>query len=234
MYTPTAIAGVLSLVLFLGGPALAYLRVLPPLAGFGMLALGGLIGLIATGIALSVLITSGTTIWLGFLGVPPALFVLYGILLGMSVPRINDISTDLDDPPAFDKAHSFPGNGGRDLSFPADNAAIIRNRYPTIMPLAVAVPADEAFATARRLAESSEPFQQVHVDSDTRTIEAFVQTPAFRFHDDVVIRVRPIERGARIDMRSKSRDGQSDFGVNAKRIDAFFDLLRAELKELEP
>jgi uncharacterized protein (DUF1499 family) len=234
MHMATTALGLVSLLLFAGGPLLAYLRVLPPLIGFGLLALGGLVGLVATAAVLSTVAMGNPTPWLGLLGLPAALFILYGVLLGMSVPRINDISTDLEDPPAFDKAHSFPGNGGRDLSFPESYAPIIRQRYPALKPLAVNTPANETFDTVRRIAESWGPLQQVHVDPDTRTIEAFVETNAFRFHDDVIIRVRPLEQGARIDMRSKSRDGQSDFGVNAKRIEAFLDLVRSELKERTP
>jgi uncharacterized protein (DUF1499 family) len=232
MPTAASILGIASIALFVGGPALAHFRILPPLAGFGILALGGLLGLIATGHTLSVFLTSGTPPWAGVLGLPAALFIIYGVILGMSVPRINDISTDLDDPPAFAKAHSFPGNGGRDLGFPAGNAALIRSRYPTVKPLAVGAPADETFETLCRRAESWGPLRQIHIDPDTRTVEAFVETTLFRFHDDIIIRVRPVEHGTRIDMRSKSRDGQGDFGANAKRIQAFFDYLRTEMKEL--
>jgi uncharacterized protein (DUF1499 family) len=230
----TTLLGVLSLALFVGGPLLAHLRVLPPLVGFGLLALGGLVGFIAAAATVGAMVTSGQAPWLGLLGLPAALVILYGVIMGMSVPRINDITTDLEDPPAFDAAHSFPGNGGRDLSFPESNAPIIRERYNSLTHLAVQTPADETFETVRRIAESWGPLQQIHVDPDTRTIEAFVETAVFRFHDDVIIRVRPLEQGARIDMRSKSRDGQSDFGVNARRIEAFMDRVRSELKERTP
>lgn len=234
MHTIGSVLGVLSMLMFVGGPLLAYLRVLPPLAGFGLMALGGLVGFLAATAAITGVISASSGPSLGFLGLPPALFMIYGIILGMSVPRINDISTDLEDPPAFDKAHSFPGNAGRDLSFPEDFAPQIESRYPTVQPLAVGKPADETFEAVKRVAESWPPLQQMHVDADTRTIEGFVETRMFRFHDDVVIRVRPLDAGSRIDMRSKSRDGQGDFGANAKRIGAFFDLLRGEMKEIQP
>jgi uncharacterized protein (DUF1499 family) len=48
----------------------------------------------------------------------------------------------------------------------------------------------------------------------------------FHFKDDFVIEVRPSDGGgSRIEMRSKSRDGISDFGANARRIRAFFAML---------
>ena len=41
------------------------------------------------------------------------------------------------------------------------------------------------------------------------------------------IRIRPDGGGSRIDIRSKSRDGESDLGVNAKRIREFISKLKA-------
>ena len=43
----------------------------------------------------------------------------------------------------------------------------------------------------------------------------------FRFVDDMTVRVRAVDAGAKVDVRSRSRDGKSDLGVNAKRIRAF-------------
>jgi uncharacterized protein (DUF1499 family) len=48
----------------------------------------------------------------------------------------------------------------------------------------------------------------------------------FRFVDDVLVRVRPADGGgALVDVRSKSRDGRGDLGVNAARIRAFAEKL---------
>ena len=52
-------------------------------------------------------------------------------------------------------------------------------------------------------------------------------TPLMRFRDDVVIRITPAPGGSRIDMRSVSRFGQSDIGVNAGRIREFLKDLAA-------
>jgi uncharacterized protein (DUF1499 family) len=48
-----------------------------------------------------------------------------------------------------------------------------------------------------------------------------------RFKDDVVIRIAPQGSGSRIDVRSKSRIGRSDFGANAKRIREYVRMLTA-------
>ena len=55
------------------------------------------------------------------------------------------------------------------------------------------------------------------------------QTRWFRFTDDVVIRVVGDGAGSRIDMRCTSRQGRSDYGVNAARIRAYMGALRKRI-----
>ena len=66
------------------------------------------------------------------------------------------------------------------------------------------------------------------VDSDPASgrIEANETSRWFRFVDDVVIRVTADGSGSRIDIRSVSRQGRSDFGVNARRIRAYIESLK--------
>jgi uncharacterized protein (DUF1499 family) len=53
-------------------------------------------------------------------------------------------------------------------------------------------------------------------------IEATARTPIFGFRDDVVIRITQVENNqVRVDMRSCSRVGSGDYGVNAERIESF-------------
>jgi uncharacterized protein (DUF1499 family) len=54
-------------------------------------------------------------------------------------------------------------------------------------------------------------------------IEAIARTPIMGFRDDVVVRIRPTREGAKIDIRSASRFGSSDFGTNAARVLALID-----------
>ena len=58
-------------------------------------------------------------------------------------------------------------------------------------------------------------------------IEATATTPWIGFKDDVVIRVVGAGTETRVDLRSKSRVGRGDAGMNAKRIRAFRDRLMA-------
>jgi uncharacterized protein (DUF1499 family) len=52
-----------------------------------------------------------------------------------------------------------------------------------------------------------------------------VETAFFKFKDDVIVRLTPVDGGTQVDMRSASRVGQSDLGANAARIEDFFDAL---------
>jgi uncharacterized protein (DUF1499 family) len=61
----------------------------------------------------------------------------------------------------------------------------------------------------------------VAADPTNGRIEATATTFWFGFKDDVVVRVTPVDRGSRIDVRSVSRVGRSDVGTNAKRITAY-------------
>ena len=58
-------------------------------------------------------------------------------------------------------------------------------------------------------------------------IEAVATSAWFGFRDDIVIRIRPDGGGSKVDIRSKSRDGESDLGVNARRIREFIAKLKA-------
>jgi uncharacterized protein (DUF1499 family) len=49
------------------------------------------------------------------------------------------------------------------------------------------------------------------------------------FIDDIVVRVAPTNSGSRIDLRSSSRYGRSDFGVNVERIPDYLTELRQPL-----
>ena len=61
-------------------------------------------------------------------------------------------------------------------------------------------------------------------------IEATDKSLLFGFEDDVVLRIVPGADGTtKVDMRSKSRVGRSDLGINAGRIREFGAALRRKL-----
>jgi len=132
-------------------------------------------------------------------------------------PPIHDISTDLDDPPAFEAIAKLRTKAAYDG--PAA-ATAQRRAYPEVQPIVLTVPPAEAF---RRAAQASADMGWALVAEDEAAgrIEATATTFLVGYKDDIVIRVRAAEGGSRVDIRSKSRVGEGDFGANAARIRAF-------------
>ncbi len=140
-----------------------------------------------------------------------------------SLPRINDISTDLQDPPAF---VSDSGRPCADVSYPSAFKDKVAKSYSDLQPEPLAMSPGDAFAKAVRIAGDMDGWEVVHTDAEALQLEAVATTPLLRFKDDICIRVKPDGDGARVDMRSRSRLGKHDFGANADRIRAYFARLR--------
>lgn len=138
-----------------------------------------------------------------------------------SVPPIHDITTDVDDPPAFEAVVPLRADAPNPIAYAgAETAALQRQAYPDIQTRRLAVPAAEAFAAAERAARDLGWTIVASVPAEGR-LEASDTTFWFRFTDDIVVRVRPEGSGSLVDVRSKSRVGRSDVGTNASRIRRF-------------
>jgi hypothetical protein len=161
------------------------------------------------------------------------------ILTARSVPAIHDAATNLDDLPQFrvlnlrsDNLDRIPDQGKAELKALSPEErwkALHRQAYGDLLPLRIAAPPAEVLARARGLAEDK-GWAVAAVDPASGTLEATATTLFFRFKDDVVVRVRPDPRqagGSIVDMRSVSRVGVSDLGVNARRIRGFLRDLKA-------
>lgn len=72
----------------------------------------------------------------------------------------------------------------------------------------------------------------VDVNPAQGRLEATATTFWFGFKDDLVVRVRAEGDQAIIDLRSVSRVGQSDLGVNAERIETFLNLFTEKANAL--
>jgi uncharacterized protein (DUF1499 family) len=145
-----------------------------------------------------------------------------------TVPPIHDITTDTDNPPAFVAALTLRPAGANTVAYEgADLAAKQKAAYPDIAPVKLGQPPAEAFRRSLDAAKAMPGWTVVDSDPATGRIEANETSRWFRFTDDVVIRVAADDAGSRIDMRSVSRVGRSDFGVNAGRIRAYMAALNA-------
>ena len=143
---------------------------------------------------------------------------------GAGVPMIHDITTDLEDPPIFVEVPRKRMSSDNSLDIDAEVLAAQKAYYtdigPTMLPMAKA----EAFELVREAVEASG--WKVHAQkANLGYIEATASTPFFGFRDDVVIRVTEQAGTVRVDMRSASRVGLSDLGVNAGRIRDFMEMI---------
>ncbi len=149
------------------------------------------------------------------------------IMAALSVPPIHDITTDTDNPPVFVDVLPHRANAPNSAEYAGETlAAIQKAAYPGIAPLILAVPSSEAFTRAQKLVEAR-GWTLVAAKADEGRIEATSETKNMHFRDDVVIRITAEGEASKIDMRSVSRIGQSDLGVNARRIQDFLQDLSA-------
>src|SRR5690348_14524115 len=147
--------------------------------------------------------------------------------LRQTLPPIHDITTDPDNPPTF--VAIVPLRQGDGINSVAYEGAKIsdqqRRAYPDILPLTVGLQPDAAFARALETAQHM-GWTIVASDKSAGRIEASQSSLWMGFTGDIVVRVAPTNSGSRIDLRSSSRYGRSDFGVNAERIGDYVTELR--------
>lgn len=151
--------------------------------------------------------------------------------LRSTVPRIHDITTDTDNPPEFAAvlAARAAENAATAIYEGPELARSQKAAYPDLAPLELFSPPAKAFEQALAVARSMPGWTIVASDPASGRIEASQTSRWFGFTDDIVIRVAPHGSGSRVDMRSLSRQGRSDFGVNAARIRAYMGALRKRL-----
>ena len=154
------------------------------------------------------------------------------LVKALTVPAIHDISTDLADPPAFqtlqmraDNLDNVPGADDakmRGLTPEQRWAMVHQKAYGDIRSVRVNEPVATVIAKAERLAKARGWDVAMSLPEEGR-LEATETSAFFQFKDDVILRVRPSDTGAGsiVDMRSVSRVGQSDLGMNAKRVRSF-------------
>src|SRR5262249_2054913 len=115
--------------------------------------------------------------------------------------------------------------GGNQVAYEGAKIAEQQRRaYPEIAPLILdlrpQVAFNRALDTAKRMG-----WAIVAADELSGRIEASDRSRWFGFTDDMVIRITPLSSVSRIDVRSSSRQGRSDFGVNAARVESYLSAL---------
>ncbi|MDZ7588487.1 MAG: DUF1499 domain-containing protein [Parasphingorhabdus sp.] len=169
----------------------------------------------------------GSIAAIGFLG-----YMTSYLVPMLTLPAIHDISTDLADPPRFtalplrpDNLDNIPGADDADMRGmnPRQRWAVLHQEaFADIRTVRIDQPVPQVIARAERLA-NDRGWDIARVDPAAGSLEATDTVSLFRFKDDVVIRARPTADGAAsiIDMRSVSRVGVHDLGVNSARVRSF-------------
>jgi uncharacterized protein (DUF1499 family) len=156
-----------------------------------------------------------------------------------SLPKINDITTDPQSPPAFVALAAQRGGAANAAAYTARFAPLQQAAYPDLHPIVIDRSPEEAFelvveAVYRlrwRVVAATPPSAR---PARPGTLEAVDQTLIIGFPDDISIRIDGSAGRARIDIRSASRYGRADFGQNAMRVRQFFAELRARLDTTAP
>jgi uncharacterized protein (DUF1499 family) len=206
---------------------------LPLQAAFFVFLGGGFvlsaIALVGGIVALIVAMRSGRSadrspLYIGMaLGAVIVVLMLAQVGRARSVPPIHDISTDVADPPQFEKVVALRGSTSNPLEYDAAKLGpATQGAFPRVKSINTTRSATESFDRALAVLGGMH-LEIVNADRDARRIEAVATSFWFGFKDDVVVRIRDAGAGAVVDLRSVSRVGVSDLGVNAKRIEEFID-----------
>ena len=162
----------------------------------------------------------GSVVALGLLAVPAGAWVV-----SLSFPHINDVSTDVVEPPEFTEAKDERAAAANSIEYPGQRfAEIQRVAYPDLKSLVLPRPADDAYELVLQALSKLKYKTTLELppEADEETpgfIEFSDHTLILGLVDDVVIRVLAIDQSSsRIDVRSASRYGPVDFGRNAERV----------------
>jgi len=213
-------AGMIDLMASLGGVMLS-------VAG-GALNLVALIALLVFFKIKDVSVSRGAAIVAALCSILPMVVMAPHISNARAVPPIHDITTNPMDPPEFHEAVKRRLYAANDLVFgdaehtPDQMETLHETFYPYLETKVVALEPAAALARAEVVLRDM-GLEIINVSEPLGVVEATDTTFWFGFKDDVVVRVRSESDRSIIDVRSVSRVGQSDLGVNAARIKTFLD-----------
>lgn len=216
-----------------GGMTLARFDVIPKIAGFQaflyMIPVAG----IASLFAVFALLLNMRTGWPAGLKAVMALVIGGGSALAATmamsaagtVPAIHDVTTDLENPPEF-AALKLPDNNLRGVDSVDKWKELHRDGYGDLEGIVLEATPAEVVARAALLAREK-GWKVEAAEADEGRLEAVAYASYIRFEDIVVLRAEMIDEGrTQVDMRSVSRVGVSDLGVNAERIREFLAALQ--------
>jgi hypothetical protein len=162
------------------------------------------------------------------------------IMAAHDYPMISDVTTDVDNPPAFVAVAQERSAGSNSVVYDRARFADEQVRaYPDIKPMIVARPSDEAYAlvveAVKRLKMHIVRDDEPEPDAGTPgAIEAVDRTLIMGLYNDLSIRITGDEDSSRVDIRSASRFGTGDMGYNAERIRELMKEIHARIDATTP
>jgi uncharacterized protein (DUF1499 family) len=151
------------------------------------------------------------------------------------LPVLNDISTDLNDPPSFSRsARALRGRNGVIPPEVAPERRLDQRRaYPLIQPINIDLEPEEVYQLVLRAAAALGWQVVDQIPPGGRAgigrVDAIARSLIMGFPEDITVRIRPLAAQTRIDIRSASRFGRHDFGANAQRIQRFSQEMQTQL-----
>ena len=160
------------------------------------------------------------------------------VYVGSTTARLNDISTDLDDPPVFIEALAtrtpdMNRISGANESWKEEQSA----EYPEVTGRRYDVPIENVRAAveATMHARGWDILGPKIIGTGSRfNVETTVWSLVLALPSDVVVRMVEEGDSTFVDMRAASRYGERDFGINAALIIAFLKDLDAQVATLTP
>ena len=141
--------------------------------------------------------------------------------VSISYPPIHDITTDTKNPPSFIFLTEERIGAKNSLVYGGEEIAQQQLKaFPNIKPIITDLNINDAYEQTLHIAQLMK-WEIVAEDANATRFEATDTTPYFNFADDIVVQISAQSDGSRIDLRSVSRVGRGDRGMNAQRISAF-------------
>jgi uncharacterized protein (DUF1499 family) len=172
----------------------------------------------------------------GLLAAALLLYPAYLTIEAIALPKINDISTDMTDPPAFSRSTKALAARAGYSPPPVDatQREVQLHAYPAVQPVLLDLEPDDAYQLVLKAVDELHWRVIDKVEPGGRTgighVDVIDRTLVMGFPDDITIRIRPLAGQTRVDVRSASRYGSHDFGTNARRIEKFIEELQNQLE----
>ncbi|MGI9381116.1 MAG: DUF1499 domain-containing protein [Methyloligellaceae bacterium] len=152
------------------------------------------------------------------------------------LPSLNDISTDINEPPRFEALASVHSKSTD------DNSQLVRldpirqvSAYPDIRPLVLKISGENAYSlfknATNRLDWEIVTARSPENSNQPGLIEAVDTSALLGLKSDIAIRIVSDDMRSLIDVRAASRSGEHDLGQNADRIRQLFATVQKSMIE---